>query len=280
MDRKDKLHETIPEVSPAVPWKPVATPSPHDLALGTCDSTPIVPHAAALRRRTRSQRCHATLNRVPSDLRDEELQQLHLLRSAEESRPVHVGWQVAARSNGKIPGRKWWVVTRSSPPATASSVRLVRSKPQRGGGHVCHPKIFCRLHTRAHAHSRRRLLQCVVHFNTKTPSNTHSRALQFAVHTMSELKMAGNGLKGSRPILNFDSKFDEIPQLQLLKEMFIQTFGTPRAHPKSKPFVDRVMSFVWLDNRIWFRNYQAVWSDDPKNPDDHELSEIGTFRVL
>jgi ribosome biogenesis protein BRX1 len=97
---------------------------------------------------------------------------------------------------------------------------------------------------------------------------------------MSELKMAGNGLKGSRPILNFDSKFDEIPQLQLLKEMFIQTFGTPRAHPKSKPFVDRVMSFVWLDNRIWFRNYQAVWSDDPKNPDDHELSEIGTFRVL
>jgi hypothetical protein len=33
-----------------------------------------------------------------------------------------VGWQVAARSNGKIPGRKWWVVTLSSPPATASSV--------------------------------------------------------------------------------------------------------------------------------------------------------------
>lgn len=115
MDRKDKLHETIPEVSPAVPCKTVATPSPHDLALRTCDSTPIVPHAAALRRRTRSQRCHATLNRVPSDLRDEELQQLHLLRSAEESRPVHVGWQVAARSNGKIPGRKWWVVTLSSP---------------------------------------------------------------------------------------------------------------------------------------------------------------------
>jgi hypothetical protein len=78
-----------------------------------------------------------------------------------------------------------------------------------------------------------------------------------AVHTMSELKMTGNALKGSRPILNFDSKFDELPHLQLLKELFFQTFATPRAHPKSKPFVDRVMTFAWLDNRVWFRNYQV-----------------------
>ena len=35
------------------------------------------------------------------------------------------------------------------------------------------------------------------------------------------------------------------------------------------------MSFYWLDNRIWFRNYQVTWSDDPATPDEHELAEIG-----
>lgn len=79
-----------------------------------------------------------------------------------------------------------------------------------------------------------------------------------AVHTMSELKMTGNALRGSRAVINFDQHFDKLPQLQLLKELFIQAFATPRAHPKSKPFVDRVMSFYWLDNRVWFRNYQVI----------------------
>jgi ribosome biogenesis protein BRX1 len=42
------------------------------------------------------------------------------------------------------------------------------------------------------------------------------------IHTMDELKMKGNCLKGSRPLLSFDKGFDERPHFALLKEMFTQ----------------------------------------------------------
>ena len=43
-----------------------------------------------------------------------------------------------------------------------------------------------------------------------------------AVHTLAELKLSGNHLKGSRPVLSFDANFDEQPHLQLLKEILTQ----------------------------------------------------------
>jgi ribosome biogenesis protein BRX1 len=69
--------------------------------------------------------------------------------------------------------------------------------------------------------------------------------------------MLGNCLMGSRPLLIFDSNFDTQPHLLLLKEMLSQALGTPKGHPASKPFFDHALSFFWLDNRIWFRNYQV-----------------------
>lgn len=42
------------------------------------------------------------------------------------------------------------------------------------------------------------------------------------MHTMAELKLTGNHLKGSRPILTFTSVFDEHPHLQVLKELLLQ----------------------------------------------------------
>lgn len=39
----------------------------------------------------------------------------------------------------------------------------------------------------------------------------------------------------------------------------LQTFSTPRYHPKSQPFVDHVFTFTIADNRIWFRNYQVMF---------------------
>lgn len=81
-------------------------------------------------------------------------------------------------------------------------------------------------------------------------------------------------------MLNFDANFDTRPELQLMKEVLFQAFGTPRAHPKSKPFVDRIMSFFWMDERIWVRNYQVAWSEDKAEPDDHELVEIGPRFVM
>ena len=39
--------------------------------------------------------------------------------------------------------------------------------------------------------------------------------------------------------------------------MLIQTFNVPKNHPKSKPFIDHVISFNISDGRIWFRNFQV-----------------------
>lgn len=39
------------------------------------------------------------------------------------------------------------------------------------------------------------------------------------LHSMNELNMIGNCLKGSRPILSFDPKFDEKPHLNIIKNL-------------------------------------------------------------
>lgn len=70
------------------------------------------------------------------------------------------------------------------------------------------------------------------------------------VHTMDELRLTGNCMKGSRPILTFDESFNRFGHLKLLKEIFTDVFGTPRGHPKSKPFVDRVMAFYYADKKV------------------------------
>ncbi|EIM22419.1 Brix-domain-containing protein [Wallemia mellicola CBS 633.66] len=81
------------------------------------------------------------------------------------------------------------------------------------------------------------------------------------LHTMDELKMTGNCLKGSRGILSFGEEFDSEPWLQLLKELFTHTFGVPRTSRRVKPFFDHVLSFSYLDGKIWFRSHQIVEKD-------------------
>lgn len=70
------------------------------------------------------------------------------------------------------------------------------------------------------------------------------------IHTMDELRLTGNCMKGSRPVLSFDESFGRLEHLKILKELFVDVFGTPRGHPKSKPFVDRVMAFYYADNKV------------------------------
>lgn len=88
------------------------------------------------------------------------------------------------------------------------------------------------------------------------------------MHTMEELKLTGNCLKGSRPILSFNDEFESTAHLKLLKEVFVQTLGTPHHHPKSQPFVDHVLNFSIVDDKIWVRNFQIGESDG-------SLAEIG-----
>ncbi len=84
----------------------------------------------------------------------------------------------------------------------------------------------------------------------KTPNGPSVKFQVVNVHTMDELKLTGNCMLGSRPLLSFDSAFDRSPHLELMKLLLRDTFGTPLGHPKSKPFVDRVMSFNIIKNNI------------------------------
>ncbi|KAI9890992.1 MAG: Ribosome biogenesis protein brx1 [Vezdaea aestivalis] len=76
------------------------------------------------------------------------------------------------------------------------------------------------------------------------------------LHTMEELHFQGNCLKGSRPILSFDSTFDTQPHLQVIKELLTNIFGVPKSSRKIKPFVDHVMGFTMADGKIWIRCYE------------------------
>ena len=102
--------------------------------------------------------------------------------------------------------------------------------------------------------------------------------------------MTGNCLKGTRPLLSFDASFETKPHWSLMKELLaqvtgslklnrtrstlkqqciLQTFSTPRNHPKSQPFFDHIFTFTIIQNRIWFRNFQIL-------EEDGQLAEIGT----
>ncbi|CAH0727869.1 unnamed protein product, partial [Brenthis ino] len=105
------------------------------------------------------------------------------------------------------------------------------------------------------------------------PNGPSAKFLVENIYTMGELKMTGNCLRGSRPLLSFDPQFTKDPHYNLLKELLTQTFGVPKHHPKSQPFFDHVFTFMILDNRIWFRNYQIL-------SEDGALAEIGPRFVL
>lgn len=116
-------------------------------------------------------------------------------------------------------------------------------------------------------------------------SQTNGPSAKFRVHnvhTMGEIKLSGNCLARSRPLLSFSKEFDEITHLKLLKGIFINTIGTPRNHPKSQPFFDHVVCFYYLDKKIWFRHYQIcpLTENDENKPDRVSLTEIGPRFVL
>lgn len=107
-----------------------------------------------------------------------------------------------------------------------------------------------------------------------TNGGPSAKFLVSGVHTMADIKLIGNCLQGSRPILSFDENFDRIPHLRLIKELFVQIFNVPYKHPKSQPFIDHVVTFSYLDGRIWFRNYQILDSKDMT------MAEIGPRMTL
>lgn len=108
------------------------------------------------------------------------------------------------------------------------------------------------------------------------------------LHTMDELNFTGNCLKGSRPVLSFDHRFDSSPHYQLIKELLVHNFGVPPMARRSKPFIDHVMSFSIVDDKIWVRTYEITHSarneqeyeDKTEEQGDVSLVEIGPRFVM
>lgn len=92
---------------------------------------------------------------------------------------------------------------------------------------------------------------------SKSPNGPAFKFLVEHIKPLGEQKLTGNCLRFSRPLLSFDSAFDDPtrPHMQLLKEMLSHIFNTPKNHPKSKPFVDHVVSLNLLGESVYFRNY-------------------------
>lgn len=112
----------------------------------------------------------------------------------------------------------------------------------------------------------------------KTPNGPSIKLHVQNVHTMDELKMTGNCLKGSRGLLSFDKAFEDTEWGKLTKEVFtqvrppswstslmrtslsssiVQIFGVPSTARRSKPFIDHILTFSIVDSKIWFRNFQV-----------------------
>jgi len=119
-------------------------------------------------------------------------------------------------------------------------------------------------------------------WTAKTPNGPSVKMHVQNVHTMDELKMTGNCLKGGRGLVSFDSAFDSTEHWKLVKELFTHIFAVPPGARRAKPFIDHVLTFSIVDNKIWFRNFQLVEKAPAQSngPASMSLVEIGPRFVL
>lgn len=123
---------------------------------------------------------------------------------------------------------------------------------------------FSALHDLAEMHScnniiylesRRKIAYLwIVHY----PSGPSIKFLLQNLHDSQELRLTGNCLKASRPILSFDDSFKKETHLALIQQILMQTFSTPKDHPKAMPFIDHVFSFSQVFGQIFFRNFEVT----------------------
>jgi ribosome biogenesis protein BRX1 len=61
--------------------------------------------------------------------------------------------------------------------------------------------------------------------------------------------------------------------------MLHQAFNTPKNHPKSKPFIDHVISFMYYDDRVWFRTYQVVNQHEEKFTEQDDIEKLTLIEI-
>ncbi len=110
----------------------------------------------------------------------------------------------------------------------------------------------------------------------KTPGGPSVRFHVQNVHTLDELHMKGNCMKNTRAILSFDDTFDQSDEMRLFKQLLTDIFAVPEAHRKTKPYFDHIFQFSFLDDRIWFRNYQIVAASEA----NHEIQSLDGLSVV
>jgi ribosome biogenesis protein BRX1 len=64
-----------------------------------------------------------------------------------------------------------------------------------------------------------------------------------------------------------------------MKEMLHQAFNTPKNHPKSKPFIDHVISFNYYLGKIWFRQYQIVNQHEEKFTEKDDIEKLTLIEI-
>ena len=114
----------------------------------------------------------------------------------------------------------------------------------------------------------------------KSPGGPLAKFAVTNIHALNEIKLMGNCIKYSRPLLSFDKSFEEHEHLKLIKEMLIQTFNSPKGHPKTKPFYDHQICFYNINDQIFIRVYQILNEIKEKftnadQEDKIQLLEIG-----
>ena len=116
---------------------------------------------------------------------------------------------------------------------------------------------------------------------SKSPNGPAFKFLVQHIMPLNEQKFTGNCLRFSRPLVSFDSAFDdpERPHLQLMKKMLSHVFNTPKNHPKSKPFIDHVISFNYLNNCVWFRHYQILNQQEEQFTADDDIDKLTLIEI-
>jgi ribosome biogenesis protein BRX1 len=79
--------------------------------------------------------------------------------------------------------------------------------------------------------------------------------------SIKDLKLIGNCLKGSRPILQFDPGLEDGGVFSISANLLGRLFSVPFEEPRSKPFVDRTMIFLRVGDSIVMRHYQIQWGE-------------------
>ena len=82
------------------------------------------------------------------------------------------------------------------------------------------------------------------------------------VHTAGELNLKGNCMRKGRAIVSFSPEFSSTatttarPELVTVKGLLEGAFSVEEGHPKCNSYYDRVISFTYADDRIWYRNFE------------------------